>query len=111
MKSPLRLPDDYRICCFVELILQEKVPARKSKHSLSLDGRGLGWGEKVLFSIDYIPLPPPASPERAGSRWRAGFIPSSPRRRLSEPEAARGGESWLWDSLSIPFNKGIITCQ
>jgi hypothetical protein len=36
------LSDNYQICCFVELILLQEVPARKAKHSLSLDGRGLG---------------------------------------------------------------------
>jgi hypothetical protein len=36
------------------------------------------------------PIPSPES--ASGGRWRAGFIPSSPRRRLSEPEAAKGGE-------------------
>jgi hypothetical protein len=39
---PGRLSDNYRICCFVELILLEEGTARKAKHSLSLDGRGLG---------------------------------------------------------------------
>jgi hypothetical protein len=40
--SQRRLSDNYRICCFVELILLQEVPARKGKHSPSLDGRGLG---------------------------------------------------------------------
>ena len=39
---PKRLADNYRICYFVELILLQEGTARKAKHSLSLDGRGLG---------------------------------------------------------------------
>ena len=43
-----------------------------------LTGEGKGGGEKLkLHSATYqFPLPPPASPEQAGLRWRAGFIPS-----------------------------------
>ena len=38
---PGRLSDNYRICCFVELILLQEIPARKAKHPLSRQGRGL----------------------------------------------------------------------
>jgi len=50
-------------------------------------------GVKNTFSFSQLSYPPPpASPEHLGLRWRAGFIPSSPGRRLYEPEAARGEE-------------------
>jgi len=43
-------------------------------------GEGWGEGEYSAISCTYVPLP---------------FIPSSPRRRLYEPEATRGGEMGL----------------
>jgi hypothetical protein len=68
---PGRLSDNYRICCFVELILLQEVPAKKANTPSPLTGEGGGEGVNGVISIDSIPLP--FNPSSRGSEF-SGYL-------------------------------------